>query len=149
MQEPQKRYFDIITEGAGYLNRIRNVKPKKGPEYLACSIRAFLGGDDSIEFRSFDMTVVGAQAKQAVAVLRPLVEAEKTVIVGFRIGDIRPDQYQVTDKKTGEVDVRLGLKGRLLQLTFAKCDGQRVDIPLVQRPQAAEGEEMPRTGTEG
>lgn len=46
-QTSQKRYFDLITEGVGYLNRIRTVKPKKGHEYLACSIKAFAAGKTS------------------------------------------------------------------------------------------------------
>jgi hypothetical protein len=29
---------------------------------------------------------------------------------------------------------REGLKARLLQITFAKVDGQKVEIPLVERP---------------
>lgn len=92
------------------------------------------------------MIVVGAQAKKALDVLKPLVDADQAVIVGFRVGDVRPDQYQVTNKDTKEVDVRLGLKGRLLQLTFAKCDGQKVEIPLVERPQPQPAQ---ATGTDG
>lgn len=158
MTESDKaRYFDLITEGAGYLNRIRTVQPKgKARPYLACTIKAFCGGSEEIEYRSCDLIVVGKQAKEAIGILDPLVKANKAVIVGFRFGDVRPDQYQVRNRETNEVDVRLGLKGRLLQLTFAKADGQAVQIPLVERPRqdlptddSDEGGPPLKTGTEG
>jgi len=32
----EKSYFDLHISGIGYLNRIREVKPKKGEPFLAC-----------------------------------------------------------------------------------------------------------------
>jgi hypothetical protein len=158
MTESNKaRYFDLIVEGVGYLNRIRTVQPKgKAKPYLACTVKAFCGGADEIEYRSCDLIVVGKQAKDAIGILEPLVKANQAVIVGFRFGDVRPDQYQVKSRETGEVDVRFGLKGRLLQLTFAKADGQVVQIPLVERPrrdepadESGDGAPALKTGTDG
>ena len=34
----QPSYFNLLVEGVGYLNRVRTVKPKKGQEFLACSL---------------------------------------------------------------------------------------------------------------
>jgi hypothetical protein len=56
------------------------------------------------------------------------------VLVGFRAGDPKPERYKFPDRETGQSVQREGLKARLLQITFAKVDGDKVDIPLVQRP---------------
>lgn len=126
--------FNLIVEGVGYLNRIRLVKPKKGPTYVACTINAMHGQSDSVEYVSIDCIVVGAIAIQVIEILEDSVKAEKKVIIGFRAGDPKPDFYEFEDRKTNEIVRREGLKARLLQITHAKVDGQRVTIPVVERP---------------
>ena len=132
--------FNLIIEGVGYLNRIRIVTPKKGPAYIACTINAMMGEATAVEDVSIDCRVVGAQALVAVGQLEDAVKAKQKVIVGFRAGDPKPDFYEFPDGKTGEVIQREGLKARLLQLTFAKVDGQKVQIPVVERPTDRTGE---------
>ncbi len=39
----QPSYFNLHVEGVGYLNRVRTVKPKKGQEFLACTVAALRG----------------------------------------------------------------------------------------------------------
>lgn len=133
-QANETKAFDFIAEGVGYLNRIRDVKPAgKARPYLACTINVMMGTADAVEYVSVDCKVVGKVAAEAIKVLRPHVEAKKKVIVGCRVGDPRPEFYEVTDRESGESRRREGLKARLLQLTFAKVDGQKVEIPLVAR----------------
>lgn len=129
--------FNLIIEGVGYLNRIRLVKPKKGPSYVACTINAMMGKSDAVEYVSLDCIVVGEIAIQVVEMLEGEVTANKKVIIGFRAGDPKPDVYQIEDRTTHEMVTRTGLKARLLQITHAKVDGQRVTIPLVERPAPA------------
>jgi len=129
--------FNLVIEGVGYLNRIRLIKPKKGPAYVACTIKAMHGQSDAVEYASIDCIVVGAIAIQVVEMLEDSVKAEKKVIIGFRAGDPRPDFYEFEDRKTHEVVRREGLKARLLQITHAKVDGQRLTIPTVERPAPA------------
>ncbi|MGM9489611.1 DUF3577 domain-containing protein [Ideonella sp. YS5] len=126
--------FNLIIEGIGYLNRIRIVTPKKGPAYTACTINAMMGESTAVEYVSIDCRIVGAQALEAVKLLEDSVKAKQKVIVGFRAGDPKPDFYEFPDSKTGEVLKREGLKARLLQLTFAKVDGHKALIPVVERP---------------
>lgn len=126
--------FNLIIEGVGYLNRVREVKVKKGPPYLACTINAMMGTADEVEYVSIDCGVVGRQAKAVVAMLEQAVVERKKVIVGFRAGDPKPDFYEFEDRETKERVQRQGLKARLLQVTFAKVNGERIDIPLVERP---------------
>lgn len=42
----EKSFFDLHITGLGYLNRIREVKPKKGSPFLACDIAALNGPSD-------------------------------------------------------------------------------------------------------
>lgn len=126
--------FDLIIEGVGYLNRIRLVTPKKGPAYTACTVNAMMGTAEAIEYVSIDCRIVGKQALEAVQQLKAAVAAKRKVIVGFRAGDPKPEFYEYKDQTTGETKNGSGLKARLLQLTFAKVDGEKADIPLVPRP---------------
>ena len=125
--------FNLIIEGVGYLNRVREVPVRKGPSYLACTVNAMMGPSDSVEYVSIDCRVVGKQAREVVEMLEAAVADKKKVIIGFRAGDPTPDFYEVP--REGGKERREGLKARLLQVTFAKVGGNRVDIPLVERPQ--------------
>ncbi len=126
--------FNLIMEGVGYLNRVRLVPVKKAEPYLACTINAMTGSDGDVEYTTIDCRVVGEKAIEAINLLKPSVDAKQKVIVGFRASDPRPDCYEYEHK--GEMRKAEGLKARLLQLTFAKVDGQLVTIPLVERPEA-------------
>lgn len=130
----QTTSFNLIMEGVGYLNRVRQVEVRKGPAYLACTVNALMGTADSVEYLSIDLKVVGKQAIQVVEQLVKDVEARRKVLIGFRASDPKPDFYEFEDKTTKQPVQREGLKARLLQVTFAKVDGQRVEIPLVERP---------------
>ncbi len=126
-------YFDLHVEGIGYLNRIREVKVKKG-QFLACSISAIRGDASDVDYTKFDVRVTGAEARDIVRRLKGDVDARKAVIVGFKLGDIYPEKfvYEQGDRKGGTGVV---IKGRLLKLRFAKVDGQPVELP---KPEADE-----------
>ncbi|WP_161798131.1 DUF3577 domain-containing protein [Pseudomonas amygdali] len=38
----ESKYFDLHTTGIGYLNRIREVKPRKGNPFMAVTVAAIL-----------------------------------------------------------------------------------------------------------
>ena len=65
----QPAFFDLHVEGVGYLNRVRTVRPKKGQEFLACTISAMRGAAGQVEYTKFDCRVSGAEAKQMVRLL--------------------------------------------------------------------------------
>ena len=130
--------FNLIIEGLAYLNRVRDVNVKRGEGYLACTLNALMGTVDDVEYVSIDCRIVGHQAIEAVMLLRAAVEKRCKVLVGFRAGDPKPDFYEFPDRDTGNPVQREGLKARLLQLTWAKIDGVKVDIPLVQRSSESE-----------
>ena len=76
-------FFNLHVEGVGYLNRVRTVNPKKGQEFLACTVAALRGSDSDVSYTKFDCRVSGADAQAIVKRLEDDVAAEKAVIIGF------------------------------------------------------------------
>jgi hypothetical protein len=136
----QQSYFNLHVEGVGYLNRVRTVKPKKGQEFLACTVAALRGSDSDVSYTKFDCRVSGADAQAIVKRLEDDVAAEKAVIIGFRIADIYPElfTFEKGDRK-GQPGV--SIKGRLLRINFAKVNGTSIDVP--QPASADEAESVP------
>jgi len=126
----EKAFFDLHVNGVGYLNRIREVKPRKGQPFLACSISAMRGDPSDVEYTKFDLRVTGGEARRIVAMLKPEVDGKKPVVIGFRIGDIYPELFTYErGEKAGQPGV--AIKGRLLKIGFTKVDGQAVTLPGV------------------
>jgi hypothetical protein len=73
----QSSFFNLHVEGVGYLNRVRTVKPKKGQEFLACTVSAMRGSTDDIAYTKFDCRVSGAEAQKIVKQLEADVADEK------------------------------------------------------------------------
>ncbi len=121
-------YFDLHTQGIGYLNRVRKVTPKRSKPFWAVDISALHGSADNVEYTRFDCRVSGRKAQEIIELLEQAIKDDKKVLVGFKIGDIYPDVfvYQSGDKQ-GQTGV--SLKGRLLQITWAKIDGNPVELP--------------------
>jgi hypothetical protein len=120
-----KSFFDLHITGIGYLNRIREVKPKKGDAFLACDIAALNGPSDDPEYRRFDVRVSGSEAQHLIRRCEEAVKAERKVLIGFRLGDLWTDIFTYTKgKRTGEQGV--SLKARLIFVNWIKVDGQLV-----------------------
>ena len=56
--DPQRSHFDLHVTGIGYLNRIREVKPRKGSTFHACSINALRGDGEAPEYTRFDRIIL-------------------------------------------------------------------------------------------
>ena len=65
------KFFNLHVEGVGYLNRVRTIKPKKGQEFLACSVAARRGSDSGVCYTKFDCRVSGADAQGVAAFQTP------------------------------------------------------------------------------
>jgi hypothetical protein len=121
----EKTYFDLHISGIGYLNRVREVKPKKGESFLACDITALNGSSDDVSYVRFDCRVSGKEAQHLVRRCQEAVDAEKKVLIGFRLGDLWTDIFTYTKgKHAGEQAV--SLKARLLFISWIKIDGEEV-----------------------
>ena len=138
MSSTEKSYFDLHVTGLGYVNRIREVKPRKGDAFLACDIAALNGPSDKPEYRYFDVRVSGADAQHLIRRCEEAVKAERKVLIGFRLGDLWPDLFTYTKgKKQGEAGV--SLKARLLFVSWIKIDGR-----LVYKAESKATDDTPR-----
>lgn len=122
----EAKFFDLHTTGIGYLNRIREVKPRgKGNPFMAVAIAALHGSTDEVEYSYIDCNVVGTDAEKLIRRCQVAVDAGKKVLASFRVGDIWADAftYEKGDKK-GQPGA--SLKGRLLFIGWIKVDGETV-----------------------
>jgi len=126
--QTQPSYFDLHVEGVGYLNRVRFVRPKKGQEFLACTVSALRGPAGEVEYTRFDCRVSGAEAQRIVRQLAPEVAAEKSVLIGFKLSDPYPELFTF-EKGERKGQQGVSVKARLLRIKFAKVDGQAVALP--------------------
>ena len=133
----QSSFFNLHVEGVGYLNRVRRVKPKKGQEFLACTVAALRGSDSDVSYTKFDCRVSGADAQEVVKRLEADVTAEKAVIIGFRIADIYPEMFTF-EKGDRKGQPGVAIKGRLLRIKFAKVNGESIDLPQTARSSESE-----------
>jgi len=88
-QSNEAKFFDLHTTGIGYLNRIREVKPRgKGKPFMAVTVAALRGSMDDAEYSYIDCNVVGAEAEKLIVAAKQPLKPERRVLVSFRIGDI-------------------------------------------------------------
>lgn len=121
------RYFDLHTNGVGYLNRIRDVEPTDGAPFLAVTVAAIHGKSSEVDHTYFECTVYGEQAQSIVRELKSAVDADKKVFVGFTLSNLKASAFtfQQGDKK-GQSGVNLN--ARLIRIAWAKVDGQKVSF---------------------
>ena len=118
-----KKYFDLHTTGIGYLNRVREVTPKEGTPFLSVTIAALRGSVDNAQYTHFECHVSGKQAQQLVRQLKPAVEGNSKVLIGFTLSDLYAEAFIFkSGDKAG--DTGISLKARLLRIAWAKVDGQ-------------------------
>ncbi len=115
-------YFNLHTQGIGYLNRIREVPIRRGQPFLACDIAALHGAANAVEYTRFDCKVSGAEAERLVRRCMDAVQAEKKVLLAFRIGDLWVDPF-LYEKGEKQGLPGASLKGRLLFIEWIKVDG--------------------------
>ena len=118
-----RKYFDLHTTGIGYLNRVREVTPREGTPFLGVTIAALRGSVDNAQYTHFECHVSGKQAQQLVRQLKPAVEGNSKVLIGFTLSDLYAESFTFkSGDKAG--DTGISLKARLLRIAWAKVDGQ-------------------------
>ena len=118
-----KQYFDLHTTGIGYLNRVREVTPKEGSPFLSVTIAALRGSVDNAQYTHFECRVSGKKAQELVRQLKPAVEGNLKVLIGFTLSDLYAESFTFKNgDKSGETGI--SLKARLLRIAWAKVDGQ-------------------------
>ncbi|WP_416425174.1 STY4534 family ICE replication protein [Pseudomonas sp. App30] len=136
-------YFNLHTQGIGYLNRIREVPVRRGQPFMACDIAALHGASDDVEYTRFDCKVAGGEAERLIREHLEDVKADRKVLLAFRIGDLWVDAF------TYEKGERKGLpgaslKGRLIFIEWIKVDGQLTykAAPRAEAPASVEPEQQ-------
>ncbi|MCC5902741.1 MAG: DUF3577 domain-containing protein [Halomonas sp.] len=118
-------FFDLHITGFGYLNRIRQVTPKRGDAFWACDISALNGAADDVSYTRFDCRVSGREAESLVRRCQQASDMGKKVLIGFKLGDLWTDTFVYrSGKRQGETGV--SLKARLLFVSWIKIDGDMV-----------------------
>lgn len=122
------KYFDLQIRGIGYLNRIREVPPKKGRRgelFLACTIAALNGPSDAATYRYYDVKVSGGDAQHLVRRCKPAVDDGRKVLIEFVLGDPWVDLFTyASGEKAGKPGVCQ--KARLLFIPWIKIDNKQV-----------------------
>jgi hypothetical protein len=127
--EQALKYFDLHTQGLGYLKRVREVIPGEGKPFLSVTLAALRGSVESVQYTYFDCRVSGRGAREIVRELQPAVEAGSKVLVGFTLSDLYAEPFTFRNgERAGETGV--SLKARLLRIAWAKVDGH----PLFLEP---------------
>ncbi len=122
--QPQEAttYFNLHTVGIGYLNRVREVQVRRGQPFMACDIAALHGATDAVEYTRFDCKVAGGEAERLIRLYMDAVNAEKKVLLSFRIGDLWIDPF-LYEKGERQGQPGASLKGRLLFIDWIKVNG--------------------------
>lgn len=131
-------YFNLHTDGIGYLNDIRWVEPRgrKQDRFLAARVNALRGSVSDPNYTRYDLRVSGEEAIGLIAELQQASEEDRQIFISFRIGDSYADaymgnEYGADEKPTGRQIPRAVIKGRLLLVKSVKIDG----VLWYQRPE--------------
>lgn len=134
MSDPtQAVYYDLHLTGLGYLNRVREIPVKQGPPWLAATLVALQGHADNVRKTRFDCKVVGQEAQSLVRRLMPKLAVGKTVLIGFKLGDLQPETFVYpSGARQGETGV--SLRTALLKIAWVKVDGRTLDLVALSSP---------------
>lgn len=125
---------ELITRGIGYLNRPKEVTPRAGDPFLACTIAALTGLVDEPEYRYIDTIVATAEAEHLVRRCVQAIAGDRKVLIAFRLNDMKIDPYLRTKgERAGEPAA--SLESTLIHIGHIKIDGQKV-YPPANSPQA-------------
>lgn len=114
-------YFNLNSNGFGFVNRLRIVEPRKGKPYFSCVIQANRSGNEKSRF---EIRVVGGEAKE---IFQRLVEKYPDLLnknssipvrIGFRLGDLVPDLFNIKDDNQVITKQVPCIDARLLKVNF-------------------------------
>ncbi|MGE4593381.1 DUF3577 domain-containing protein [Alcaligenes sp.] len=132
------KQHELITRGIGYLSRPKEVTPKDGDPFLACTIAALAGPVDEPEYRYVDTIVSTPEAEHLVRRCVQAIEGDRKVLIAFRLNDMRIDPYVRTKgERAGEPGA--SLESTLVHIGLIKIDGTKV------YPTGQEQAEAPQT----
>ena len=127
MSDEQKpKYFNLMTQGIGYVSRVRELSAKTGEGTFTClTIAAIRGKPGDVKYTHFECTVAGEKTLETARLLRPFVLGKRKVLVGFTLSDAHAEGF-IFKKGKYEGQPGVCLKGRLIRVPWAKVDGNVV-----------------------
>lgn len=140
MSETDTKYFDLFTRGLGYLNRVEAVIPDESMPFLTVALSALRGSAEQALYTRFECRVVGKRAQAVVCALKPAVDRDAKVLIGFTLSDLYAQAFMF---KQGERagDPGAVLKARLLKIAWAKIDGETFAVDSIDSDDAVENED--------
>ena len=118
-------YFDLHVSGLGYVNRIREVKVKKGQPFWACDIAALRGSKNDVDSTRFDCRISGSEAIKLIKRCEKAEQEGKKILIGFKLGDLYAETFVYRQgEKQGQTGI--SLKAHLLVIRWIKVDGDTV-----------------------
>lgn len=151
------KYFNLLTDGVGYLNNPRMFGKGKstGLTITVQALRGELIEGGNIEKSRYDLDVVGKEARRVVEKLMtkyPQIldfhaKDKPTLFIGFRASDTRADSFR---KKNSEELINT-IKGRLLKIKFVDVNGERLyeapkdDSELIDVEEEVQADVTPET----
>lgn len=137
------KYFDLHVTGIGYLDDLREVKPKGAQQFqpfLSVRISALHGNAENVKHTRFKANVVNAEAERVLRLYMSQINdrghqaADGTtlrtqVLAGFRLGDLTPTLFTYkADFRNKELAGQPGvsLDCRFIKLMWLKVDGETV-----------------------
>ncbi len=119
------RNFALLTTGVGYISRIREIEPAAGLPFLAVTLSALRGLDESVRYTYVDCRVSGRSTNAYIRQLAPHVEQGDKVLVRFRLNDLYAETFTYRHgSKEGQTGVNL--KARLVGIDWARVNGVAV-----------------------
>ena len=129
-------YFDLHTQGIGYINRVHEVTPESGSAFLSVTIAALWGRVDNAQYTYFECRVTGAKAQEIVRRLQPAVDGKLRVMVGFTVSDLRPETFTFErGRNAGQIGIRL--QTQLVRIAWARVEGQSFYSAKAEQAEAA------------
>ena len=142
--QQNSQYFNLITDGCGWVNRPRIVQTKgKNSSYFSATIQANRG--DAGERTRMEVRIVGGEAKSLFqklldeypALLDEDYKKHPSVFVSFRVGDIQPMSFKTKDDKN-----ILYIDGRVLKFNSISVNKQKW-FPKPEQSTEAKADEQP------
>lgn len=89
------------VRGAAQVKQIRQVTPKRGKPFTACTLMALLGPSKQPKHRYYDCEVTGTVAAQEILKCKEACDAGRKIMIGFELGsaELRPFTYRNGDRK--------------------------------------------------
>jgi hypothetical protein len=99
------------------------VTPKEGEPFTSVIISALRGSADNVQYTLFECRVSGKKAQEIVQRLKPAVEGDSKVLLGFTLSDLYSETFTF---KNGDNAGKTGvsLKARLLRIAWVKVNGE-------------------------